>query len=126
MNKLILILLITLSYSADWWRMESNPDGKLYTLRIYTRLFSQRISEYDKDYFKNTISHPEDITENRILGYGIGDAKGHNNLYTSLSMPISNNFTLGYSQSKNNSEMGEHINRTLNITGYLPLYKLWE
>ena len=100
MNKLILIIFIAFSYSADdWLKGNNNPNGK--TLAIsYT---------------------PSDFM--------MFDADGNSNVRSShLQIPITDYFTISQSRSylKKNGGSWEGGTPNTQISFHLPLNRLWE
>ena len=104
MKNLILIILITFSFSTDlsWWKGNHNPNGKTGMISIRTPLFD---SQNDTEFL-----------ESRLTAYTI---------------TLTDFITMQYSiQNLNSREgIGDWQKSTINNTEvylHLPLYKLWE
>ena len=91
MKKLILIILISFSFSEEWWRGDENPDGKPFRLGITTSIVG--FTGYS---FDNKPLGGEEIEESRlfIFGFGTGDYSESINRVIRFKMPLSNEFTL--------------------------------
>ena len=130
MNKLILLLtLVAVSFSGDFFKGMENPNGKPFTLSIRTRIVdysymqSGETNSLDAQYSVNSF----------IFGNGIdNDNKNDTRLDIGFTMPIANMLTIDGNIYSNKYTIG--INQLLRVnqlsrlyvTCHLPLYKLWE
>ena len=123
MKKLIILLtLISVSFTGDFFKGMENPNGKPFTLSIGTSIIHYSYSEYGDS--------QNSATNTTIFTNGIGKHnEGDKRLQIYFSMPISNVLTMSgnyYSTiySENYTRLTQ--NSSLRLTCHLPLYKLWE
>ena len=125
MKKLIILLtLISVSFTGDFFKGMENPNGKPFTLSIRTRIVdysymqSGETNSLDAQYSVNSF----------IFGNGIdNDNKNDTRLDIDFTMPIANMLTIDgniYSNKYEPARIYQHS--SLNMTCHLPLYKLWE
>ena len=124
MKKLIILLtLVAVSFSGDFFKGMENPNGKPFTLSIRTTIVDYSYIESGE---KNSFDAPYSVNS-FIFGNGIGnDNKNDTRLSIDFSMPIANMLTIDGNIYSNKYALRINQHSSLNMTCHLPLYKLWE
>lgn len=108
MKKLILIILIAFSFSADWWKGNNNPDGKtgLVTLDMDMKNYD---AVYDGAISRQSLTFP--LTDFFTIRQ------------TRLFQA---NVILGNFEWDEDRVTWNEVSLNTEIAIHLPLYKLWE
>ena len=125
MKKLILLLtLVAVSFSGDFFKGMENPNGKPFTLSIRASIINLNNSG-------SIGGSGWEQQECFLFGYGIcDDNQNEHNLNLYFKMPISNILTISGGFYKHIYDSGSnqtfHHNSSLSMSCHLPLYKMWE
>ena len=124
MKKLIILLtLISISFTGDFFKGMENPNGKPFTLSIRTTIVDYSYNESGE----TNSSDAQYSVNSFIFGNGIGnDNKNDTRLSIDFSMPIANMLTIDGNIYSNKYALRINQHSSLNMTCHLPLYKLWE